>query len=426
MRKPIILGFAIALIGALGAGGQTPPLPEIVSVAKSGSVLDLLSRLGFDFLADRNGRLYIVAPPGDVQRLESLEIPFRYETWSFAPTIPRRATQGGPIGAFHTGPQLEKDLLDLQARHPGLAKVFDIGRSLENRPIYALKISDNVAAEEDEAETLILGCHHAREWISVEVPFLLGKTLLERYASDPEVRQIVDQSEIWIVPLVNPDGHDYSVRVYRYWRKNRRDSGGGDFGVDINRNYGFQWGIDNVGSSPNPASEVYRGTSAFSEPETRAVRDLFLRKDFRAVVSYHSYSQAILYPWGYTAVPPPDAGTLRDLGGRMAGLIREVNGRTYDVGPGIVTLAYLTNGDTIDWTYGTAGVPSYTIELPPVDQLGGGFFNREEDIQPIFRENLPALFYLLEWAANDYAARPRVPSPELKEILRPMVGRPRR
>jgi len=420
MTSAVLVLTALLLGGGPGAPTQDRPLPEIVSFPMTASTAARLASLGLDLLGERNGRLYVAAGPRDLELLAVEGIALRHETWLLA------APQGGPIGAYHTGSQLERDLFDLQAKYPGLAKVFILGESLGRRPIYGLKVSDSVALEEDEAETLILGCHHAREWISVEVPFLFGKELLDLYGTDPAARQLIDRSEIWIVPLVNPDGHDYSVRVYRYWRKNLRDNGGGSYGVDVNRNYGHMWGLDDQGSSGNPASDVYRGTAPFSEPETRAVRDLFLSKDFRLVVSYHSYSQVILYPWGYTTAPAPDRARLSSIAQRMADLMKSVNGRTYDHGQGIDKLNYLTNGDTVDWTYGTAGIPSFTIELPPVDQLGGGFFNAEKDIEPIFRENLPALLYLLQWAVDDFAARPPDPFSRLLDRLRPRLFLPLR
>jgi carboxypeptidase T len=235
----------------------------------------------------------------------------------------------------------------------------------------------------------------------VEVPFLFGKYLLENYASDPKVKHLVDRSSVWILPLVNPDGLEYTIHVYRYWRKNRRLNNDGSYGVDINRNYGYKWGYDNSGSSPSPSSEVYRGPAAFSEPETKAVRDFFLKKNFQAMISYHSFSQTIMYPWGYTVQAPDNEPLLSEIAARMSALIQEVNGRLYSYGRAGQTL-YLTNGDTVDWTFGTSGIPSYTIELPPVDEMSGGFFNSEADIQTIFQENLPAMLYLVERSTQDY------------------------
>lgn len=316
--------------------------------------------------------------------------------------------QSGGNGAYHSYAELEAEMMALQSKYPAIVKVFVLGDSWEKRRIYAMKISNNVAVDENEPEVLFLGCHHAREWISVEVPFLLGKYLAENYADDPAVRRLVDASEIWIVPLVNPDGLEFSIHVYRYWRKNRRDMGDGTYGVDINRNYGFQWGVDNSGSSGNPNREDYRGPAAFSEPETKAVRDLFLRKDFQAVLSYHSFSQVILYPWGYTLQPTDKAALLHDMAAEMSRRIEAVGGRLYDYAQSYSPLMYPTNGDLTDWAFATNGAPSFTVETTPLDELGGGFFNRQEDIDGIFRENLPAALYLIETAMLNY--RPPLPA----------------
>jgi hypothetical protein len=116
---------------------------------------------------------------------------------------------------------------------------------------------------------------------------------------------------------------------------------------------------------------------------------------------------------------------LGDLAVKMSDLIRNVAGRSYTPGQG-GSLLYLTNGDTTDWTFGTAGIPSFTIELPPIDELGGGFFNGEKDIEPIFLENLEAQLFLLRWAVDDYAARPREPDFGLRDLVRPILSRPKR
>jgi len=201
--------------------------------------------------------------------------------------------------------------------------------------------------------------------------------------------------------LVNPDGLEYTIHVYRYWRKNRRDNKDGTYGVDLNRNYGYKWGTSNNGSSPDPTSEIYRGLQAFSEPETKAIRDFFLKKYFQGMITYHSFSQSIMYPWGYMVQAPDKDPLLRDIAARIAALIQEVNGRSYNFGPAGQTL-YLTNGDTVDWAFGTSAIPSYTIELPPIDEMGGGFFNSEADIQSIFQENLPAMLYFVDRFIRDY------------------------
>jgi len=382
---------------------------EIISVEKTQEIKEKILQLNLDLLMEGKGRIYIVASHDDLLILEKEKISYAFETGNFYPYNQRGVSiQGGINGKYHSYQELEEDMLALEKAYPRLARVFDIGDSLEKRNIYALKISDNVELDEEEAEVIFLGCHHAREWISVEIPFLFGKYLAENYDSNPEIKSLVDQSEIWIVPLVNPDGLEYSIHFYRYWRKNRRVNRDGSYGIDLNRNYGYMWGYDNLGSSPNPPSEVYRGQYPFSEPETQVVRDLFLQKNFQAMISYHSYSQIIMYPWGYTKLSTEKDSLLQEIAAKMADLIQAVNRTRYDYGQAGSSL-YLTNGDITDWTFAVSGIPSYTIELPPVDQIHGGFFNAEEDINSIFQENLPAMLYLIELSIQSFESKKTFP-----------------
>lgn len=411
MKTIPLSALAAGLVILLGSAAQgNPPIDresnqarsEVVSVRSVPGLAARLRGKGLDLLAEWEGKIYIVSSAGDMDLLRAWGIPFAPETGRLplsAPGIPW--TQGGPNGAYHSYGEIRTDLLDLQRRFPSLAKVYDLGQSLEGRRVYALKISDNVGLDEDEAEVLFLGGHHAREWISVEVPYRTGKYLLENYSADPEIRRLVDAGEVWIVPLVNPDGLEYSIRTYRYWRKNRRFNADGSFGVDLNRNYGQAWGLDDEGSSPDPTDEVYRGTGPFSEPETRAVRDLVLKKNFRAVVSFHSFGQVILYPWSYTRQPAAEKALLAGIADRMAALIQSVYGRIYETGQSGLDL-YLSNGDAMDWMLAVSGAPSFTIELPPVDEIHGGFINAEDDIDSVFGENFPALIDLLDGAVRDY------------------------
>ena len=411
MKKTKLVVAAVVLLALSSllsfglAQGQEPG--TIVSVEKNITLEKKLRKLELDLLFEWEGRVYILVNDQDLRTLDKLNVAYLDESYKF-PALRKDKLRAlaGINGAYHSYKELEADLEVLQRSYPQLAQVFTIGTTLENRKIYALKVSDNVSQDENEPEVLFLGCHHAREWISVEVPLLLGKHLLENYASDANIRRIVDQSEVWIVPLVNPDGLEYTIHYYRYWRKNRRLNSDGSYGVDINRNYGYAWGYDNRGSSPEPASEVYRGTAAFSEPETRAIRDFVMPKHFQAMISYHSFSQVILYPWGYTTSPTDKEALLNGIAAAMSQLMRPANGRTYGYG-GAGSALYVTNGDTTDWAFGTSGIPSYTIELPPVDELRGGFFNSEQDIIPIFNENLPAALYLIDWCIQTFGPTTR-------------------
>jgi len=424
MRKitAAILFFLVLFSGSILS--QNYSTREIISIEKNQAVLDKVKGLSLDFFMERNNRIYIVASFQDIETLQAQNIPYVLESELFyRDSIQDISAQSSINGAFHSYREVEKELTDLAQNYPEIAELVDIGDSLEGRNIYALKISGNVSAQEQEPGIIITGCHHAREWISVEVPLLFGKYVVENYANDPVIRKLVDLSEIWIIPLVNPDGLEYSIHYYRYWRKNRRDNGNGSFGVDPNRNYGFQWGFDNEGSSENPNSGIYRGTAPFSEPETQAIRDLFPQHDFQALLSYHSYSQVILYPWGYKRDASPDENLIKGMAQDMAALMLPVNGRIYDVQRAGADF-YLSNGDTTDWSYGTYSIPSFTFELPPVDQNHGGFFNAESEIQAIFNENLPALLYLIDWSINNWEGNPDNPFPTAdKRRLKPRFNK---
>jgi murein tripeptide amidase MpaA len=312
---------------------------------------------------------------------------------SYDKDLPR----AGPEGLYHSYSEIRDELQQLALNYPQIAKVYDVGDSWEktqgiaNRDIWAIKISDNVAQDEDEAEILFIGSHHAREWISVEVPFYLAKYLVENYDTDPLISSYIDNGEIWIVPMLNPDGHQYSIDVYRMWRKNRRYNGGGIYGVDLNRNYSYMWG--GPGSSGNPSSDIYRGPAPFSEPETQAIRYLAQNHDFRAIISYHSYGQLILYPWSYTSIPPPDEESLRYLSTEMSDLIYAVYRKYYE--PIQSSELYLASGVTQDWAYGELGIFCFTIELRPAGFPA--FILPESEIIPTWEENRPAALYLINW-----------------------------
>ncbi len=295
-------------------------------------------------------------------------------------------------GLYHTYSEINSEIHTLASAYPALAHVSSIGSSVEGRSLWAIKISDNPTQDEEEPVIVLMGAHHAREWISVDTPFLIAQYLLDRYAVDAHIKNYVDNAEIWIVPMVNPDGHHYSVISDRLWRKNRRNNGDGSYGVDLNRNYAKEWG--GPGSSGDTFSETYRGPAPFSEPESQACRDFLQTVSPKALISYHSYSQLVLFPWGYTNSPAPDKTLLESLAVTLANKIKAVHGKTYT--PKQSSALYLASGDTTDWLYWLLGVPAFTIELRPASAYPG-FKLPESEIQVTFEENLPAALYLIEW-----------------------------
>lgn len=303
------------------------------------------------------------------------------------------------LGDYHTYDETIAEMSSYVASHASIARLDTIGVSIEGRLILGVKISDDVALEEAEPEVLVVGCHHARELMSVELPLYLMRRLLDGYGVDPLLTSLVDSREIWIVPILNPDGHVYvqnnsGGQSGGWWRKNRRPNGDGTFGVDLNRNYGFNWGHDNLGSSPSPAVETYRGTAPFSEPETAAIRDFMARHEFSVSASFHSYGQLFLYPWGYDLLDTPDHAVFGALGDSVA----VQNG--YRAGNPKSGAIYLTNGDMDDWVYGdTTAKPrllGFTFELNTYEQ--GGFYPNDALIPSTCALNIGPLLTLLRYA----------------------------
>ena len=302
-------------------------------------------------------------------------------------------------GAYHNFIETEAALQELAGRYPDLAQLASIGRSLEDRELYILKISDHAQTEEVEPNIYIIGGTHAREWISVEVPLLFARQLLEGYATDASIRRLVDGAQIYVMPSLNPDGLEFSIHTYRWWRKNRRYNGNFSWGVDLNRNWGYQWGYDDQGSSPDPNGEAFRGSGPFSEPETDALR-LFIQGHLpTGAIFYHNYGQKILYPWEYTTEPAPDQAEMAKIAVEMSRRMAAVSGRVYSAGG--MEILYPTNGGACDWVYGSFTAPAFTIELPNATYLQGGFFTAESEIMSTFAENLPALLYFIDYFLSE-------------------------
>ncbi|MBN1995999.1 T9SS type A sorting domain-containing protein [candidate division KSB1 bacterium] len=321
---------------------------------------------------------------------------------------------------FFTYDQIIAEIRRLVDQYPGIIALYDIGDTYEKEfnlggfDIYAVKISDNVAADEaDEAEILFTGAIHAREIITPEIILFFIHYLVDGYASDPYVTFLVNNREMWFVPVVNPDGHtrvltghyeavttyiDYLDPIW--WRKNKRDN---DLnvvfdprydGVDLNRNFGYMWGYDNSGSSPFGSDETYRGTFAFSEPEAQAIRDFVNGRHFIISLFYHSYSRLLLYPFGYARVDPPepDLTAFRTL----ADSCTAYNG--YYPGNFASGAIYSTNGDTDDWLYAEKGVFAFTPEVGSIQE--GRFWPDTSVIVSQIMENLGPNLYMA-WAAGE-------------------------
>lgn len=357
--------------------------------------------MGIDLVEFKPGYLKVFASREQISKLE--EMGLRIEKLDLSDVMDQSVFEVGDAGLYHTYDEMIVELQQIESEHSNIAKVYDIGDSIEGREILAIKISDNPTIEEaNEPDVLYMGAHHAREWISVEIPMYLANYLVDNYGYDPNITAFVDEREIWIVPMVNPDGIEYSQNVFQMWRKNKRDNNNnGKFersfdGVDNNRNYGYMWGYDDKGSSPYPGSETYRGAYAFSEPENQAIRDLALQHAFVFSISYHSYGQLILYPWGYVDEDTPDHKLYTDIAAKMA----EFNGYVY--GNAKDEIIYNTNGDADDWFYGEMGTLAYTFEL------GTMFIPPESQIEEIWLRNKRASLLPLQIADDPFQIYPSI------------------
>jgi len=303
------------------------------------------------------------------------------------PEVSRDFELGSMLGNY-TFSEVEVKMDSLAVLFPNFISEKDsIGTSIEGRTIWAFKVSDNPAQDEDEPEILYTGLTHAREPLGMMNQFYFVQWLMENYSTNNVAEYLVNNRELWFIPVINPDGYVYNESIAPngggMHRKNRRDTGCGNGtqrGIDLNRNYGYEWGADDNGSSPNPCSNVFRGDSTFSEPETQGIRDFILGHEFSNVLHYHSYSNVLIHSFGNDSLPAePDLTTLREIGWEMS----KYNG--YQVGTGYETIGYGVNGDAVDWSYGTAGLISYT---PEVGSYQDNFWPPENRVIPLCEDQL--------------------------------------
>jgi len=293
----------------------------------------------------------------------------------------------GSMGGYCTYDEMIGHLDNMASLFPDLIcekQIIPGFETHEGRPIYWLRISDNPNTNEDEPEILYTGVHHAREPISLQQLLFYMYYLLENYETDSEVQRIVNNTEMYFIPMVNPDGYIYNETSNPngggMWRKNRRDNGDGTYGVDLNRNYGYMWGYDNNGSSPNSYDDTYRGPSAFSEPELQAIKYFCEEHEFSIALNYHSYGTWFLYPWGYIDDHTPDHNIFLSY----AIIMTSENSYTYGTAG---ELLYNTNGDANDWMYGEQETKNKIIAFTPeVGNSGDGFWPSQSRIIPLCQD----------------------------------------
>jgi hypothetical protein len=337
--------------------------------------------------------------------------------------------------AYHTYAEITEELQHLAADHPDRCQLVSIGKSVEGRDIWALKITSNPQGDTSARPGVVFtGNHHAREWMSMEVPLHLAEELIEKYDTDPDMKRRVDNAEIWVMPTVNPDGYEYSRTEDSWWRKNRdpivdtgcppganacptrKDGQPVAVGVDINRNYWdgnpdhFQlyrpdgdkpcntW--DDIGvTSDDPGDDTYRGPKGGSEPEVQALMNFeYSRPNIHGIIDHHGYGEMLLRPWGGTETPPDNIKDYDEVGQRM--MAAQSNPYRYMSAMDL----YPTTGTSTDM-HQANGKYAFTIELGQSFQPPPSQFDE-------LKKNVGAADYaFLDWILERYSTPPPAPEP---------------
>ncbi len=296
---------------------------------------------------------------------------------------------------FHDYAEAVAAMEGIAASAPELVSLFSIGKTFEGRDMWALRLNSDAQGEAPSARPgiVFMGEHHAREHLSVEVPLRLARRLVEERRR-PEIARLLAGRDIYFIPMVNPDGAEFDIQGDRYHmhRKNMRPNADGSRGVDLNRNYAFRWA--GGGSSSDPRDDTYHGTAPFSEPETQAVKAFIeARTNLTTLLSYHTFSELVLYPWGGTdeTIQDPTAlAAFRNMANEMAGMTGYRAMQSSDL--------YIATGDTCDWAWAERGIFAFTFELMPKTIWAGGFYPGAAAIATTVQANWRPLLYLIDLA----------------------------
>jgi hypothetical protein len=310
------------------------------------------------------------------------------------------------LGIYHTFKEMKEELEATALKHPSLTTLTVGAKTYQDRPIYVLEITAKESKQE-KLNFLVTGSHHAREWISTEVPLAFIEHLVEGYGKDELVTKLLDTSVIVVVPMLNADGGVHSRNVQTMWRKNmRRPKRKWFTGVDNNRNYPYKFG--GSGASNSSISEVYHGPKALSEVENQLIIQLTEQYSFKSAVSFHSFSELILWPWGYTdRIQSKDHDIFKHYGSEM--------GRIMGYKPIQASRLYPAAGVFDDTMYANYGVLAYTIEL------GKRFIPRERNVPWIEKMSIKALRYLFTNARNPFGNQEDTDLRKAERILERLV-----
>ncbi|WP_343631911.1 M14 family zinc carboxypeptidase [Fluviicola sp.] len=304
---------------------------------------------------------------------------------TFTPAVPSNFNLG-TMGGFYTYQEFLDEIDAMAAQYPNLISArapISTFTTIESRPIYWIRLSDNPNSDEAEPEVLYTAVHHAREPNSLSEVIFYMWYLLENYNTSAEIKYLVDNTEMYFVPMVNPDGYIYNETTDPagggMWRKNRRHNSGGSYGVDLNRNYSYGWGT--TGTTTTQTNETYCGTAAFSEPETQAMKWFCENRDFQYAFNAHTYANDILHPIGTTTAEfAVDHNYFQAFTHHMVQYNGYANIKS--------SALYPASGDSDDYMYkvDTIVKPKIFAMTPEVSNTTGGFWPAANQITGICQD----------------------------------------
>jgi len=297
---------------------------------------------------------------------------------------------------YHRYEEILTYLRRINQLYPTMSEIVTIGRTYENRTVYGIRIHSPGTYQPNKSSAVFSALQHSREWIAPMVNLYAMSKFLEEYSRNDRVRNVLDKMNLHFIPVINVDGYEFSHTNARLWRKNRRNNRPhNSFGVDINRNWPYQWG--GQGSSSNPAADTYHGVSPASEIETQNIINYAkAHPSIKAAIDFHSYSELILRPWQYSNNQSPDEAKLFALGAKLQTSIQRVHSKRYQNIRG--SQLYVHSGAMVDFWYHEVKVPSFTVELRPDQFSGHGFILPPQFIIPTCEENFPAVIDMCEGA----------------------------
>lgn len=397
LRRMIILamiltGFALAIADE----NVTNPSLLRVYLLNKNDIMNLnLLRPDIAFIT--NDFVDVVAYPEDETKIQSAGLHYEVVHRDLVQFYQSRFPVATTMGGYLTFPEILAKIDSLHTALPAIVSERDsVGFSWQGRAQWVFKISDNVDVDEDEPEVFFNALTHAREPQGMQWQMNYVLWLCQNYGTNAEATSLVNNHEIYFMPVVNPDGYEYNRTTYPsgggMFRKNKNPNGA----VDLNRNFGFRWGYDDIGSSPEPSEETFRGDSAFSEPETRGIRDFIISRDFSFVLNAHTYGDYFLYPFCFADIYTPDQPLFELLGDTALALL----GGDYTSGTPWEIL-YNTNGDAMDWAYGdTISKPRTLCATVESGNQTDGFWPAPSRIPQINAQLLPLAKYITILSEN--------------------------